>query len=406
MHSDQSDPSFEGRMSDGRTAASAKVRLHFANDGLLLTGPDDPNGTVWPYESLSTAEPVNRKSNDTLISSSSIPGASLFVVGPDFAAELLKRAPHLSTGSLRWQYAKPGLIVTAALVLIVGAVWLFNLSPARTIAGWLPEAARVRLGQQVVTSMASDRRVCHTPEGRAALDKMTTRLSAVSGAERPFNVVVVDWSLLNAFAAPGSQILLTRELIKGAKSPDEVAGVLAHEMGHGLELHPETGIVRAIGMSAAIELMTGGSSGTLANAGASPAQLSYTRQAEREADAHAIRILKAAKVSPKGLGEFFERVAKLEISDAKKDAGKDDKKSKSEKDKSSAKDDAFSSYFNSEIFRTHPHSVERAELIKSQAVYDATPTLTAAEWKALQAICKKPEKPKTKPKAPAKEKDT
>lgn len=405
MHSDQSVPSFEGRMSDGRTAASAKVRLHFAENGLVLTGPDDPAGSVWPYESLSTAEPVNRKSNDTLMSSSSAPGASLFVEGADFTAELLKRAPHLSTGSLRWQYAKPGLVVTAALILIVGSVWLFDLTPARTIAGWLPDAARVRLGQQVVTSMTSQRRVCHTPEGRAALDKMTARLSAVSGAKRPFNVVVVDWDLLNAFAAPGSQILLTRELINGAKTPDEVAGVLAHEMGHGLELHPETGIVRAIGMSAAIELMTGGSSGTLANAGAFLAQLSYTRQAEREADDHALRILKEAKISSKGLGEFFERIAKLEDDEDndKKSGTKTSDQSKPDKEKTSAKNDSFSKYFNSELFRTHPHSHERADLIKAQATYTATPSLTPSEWKALQSICKKPDKPK--PKTPADKND-
>lgn len=67
--------------------------------------------------------------------------------------------------------------------------------------------------------------------------------------------MVVDWDLLNAFAVPGNKILLTKELIEKADGPEEVAGVLAHEMGHGIALHPETGIIRAVGLAAALELM-------------------------------------------------------------------------------------------------------------------------------------------------------
>ena len=96
-------------------------------------------------------------------------------------------------------------------------------------------------------------------------------------------MIVIDWPLLNAFAAPGEQIVLTHGIISKAESADEIAGVLAHEMGHGIEMHPESGLVRAIGMMAAIDLMLGGSGGTLANFGALLAQLSYTRDAERVA---------------------------------------------------------------------------------------------------------------------------
>ncbi len=106
--------------------------------------------------------------------------------------------------------------------------------------------------------------------------------------------------------------MLTRGLIAKADSPDEVAGVLAHEMGHGIEMHPETALVRALGLSAAAELMLGGSGGTLANIGIVLAQLSYTRDAERNADRHALEILKGAGVSAQGLAEFFTRVTKLE----------------------------------------------------------------------------------------------
>lgn len=387
MHSDQE---FAGRLSDGRTAASHPVRLTLVDAGLSIAGHGDTQ--LWPYASLTSAEPIRPNSVDTLLSSSAAPGATLFVEGADFTQALLHRAPNLSTGSLRWSYAKPGLIVTATVALIAAAVWLFDLTPARTIATWMPEPARVRLGQQVVQSMTQNKPICHTTEGRAALDKLAARLSAVSGAPQKFNVIVVDWDLLNAFAAPGAQIVLTKEIITDAKSPDEVAGVLAHEMGHGLELHPETALVRAVGISAAIELMSGGSSGTLANIGALLAQLNYTRAAEREADDHALRILKQATISPKGLADFFQRISKLEGDEAtepKKDA-------KDGKDESAATEKGFSTYFNTDLLRTHPQSRDRFELIRKQAVYDATPSLSDQEWQALRAICKDAKKTQEK----------
>lgn len=426
MHSDPqaTEPTveFQGRMSDGRTAASMPVRLRFLPAGLELA-PDVGEQTVWPYASLSTAEPIRGNSTDVLVSSTQAPGATLFVEDATFAQALRASATQLSTGAMRWKYAKPGLSVAGFVAALVGVVYLFDLTPAHTVATWIPDAARVRMGQQVMQSMTRDKTVCHTDEGRAALDKLTSRLSTVSGAKEKFHVVVVDWDLLNAFATPGSQIVMTRELISDAKSPDEVAGVLAHEMGHGLELHPEAGLVRAIGLSAVVELMSGGGGGTLANAGALLAQLSYTRVAEREADAHAIRILKAAAISPKGLSDFFQRISKLEgdgddkKADPKANGSKDDpakndpakakddlakgdgaKTDSANKDESAAKDSGFTKYLNTDLLRTHPASKDRAKLIAAQAPYDATPSLTSDEWRALRGICKnakKPDKEKT-----------
>ena len=91
--------------------------------------------------------------------------------------------------------------------------------------------------------------------------RLTERLSKAAPGSEPFNVRVYDWSLMNAFAVPGGQIVLTKGLIDKAETPDEVAGVLAHEMGHGIEMHPETGIIRSIGLAAAVEVMLGGAGG-------------------------------------------------------------------------------------------------------------------------------------------------
>ena len=163
--------------------------------------------------------------------------------------------------------------------------------------------------------LAGDHAECTSPAGNKALDEMVGVLSAASGNPNPFHVKVVHWDIINAFAVPGEQIVVSGNLIAEAETPEEVAGVIAHEMGHGIELHPEAGIIRSLGLSAIIELFASGQSGTLTNAGALLLELQYSREAEHEADTHALRILKAADISPHPLAVFFKRLLKLETQD-------------------------------------------------------------------------------------------
>ena len=181
----------------------------------------------------------------------------------------------------------------------------------------------------------------------------------------PVRVALLDWRLVNAFAVPGGQVILTRGLVETAGSPDEVAGVLAHELGHAIELHPETGLVRAMGMLAAAQLIFAGSSGTVSNVGVVLTQLRYTRIAEREADVHALRMLKGAGISPKGFGDFFERLE-----------GSARRPKRARRHRPSL-----------ELISTHPPSVERIAMVRAQPAYPATPALSAEDWKALREAC-------------------
>lgn len=360
MHSDLYHQRFEARFSDGRTAGSTDVMVEFSPRGLLIDTGNPARPLVWPYGALATSEPLTDHAIDALVTYSYEPGATLFVPGPRFARALAKLAPQLTARAERWRSAVPWLWGTAAVLLVALVVWLANLSPAHTIATLLPDGLRDRMGRNVIASMSNGRRVCDVKPGRDALDGLTKRLSDAAGGDSRFEVVVLDWGLVNAFAAPGENIVLTRGLIEKANGPDEVAGVLAHEMGHGLEIHPETGLVRAMGLSAATELLLGGNSGTLSNVGLLLLQLSYSRDAEHEADDHALRILREAGISSKGFAGFFERMGK---SEGRVGGG-------------------FSS-----MLSTHPDTGERLTKALRQPPYDATPSLSSADWKHLRAIC-------------------
>jgi beta-barrel assembly-enhancing protease len=369
MPSNPQDPALDGgahygRYSDGASARAEDATVTFAADGLDFLLKSTGEHRLWRYQVLKAGEPLRPRSIDVLLSATTHAGATLFVPGSEFATELAKRAPHLGARAERWRHARPWLIGTFAVGLLIAVSSALGFSPAHALANVLPQSWRDKLGQEAVRSMTEGHKRCTDKAGLAAVDMLTKRLATGADRPEPFKVVVADWSLMNAFAVPGSTIVMTRGLIEHAESPDEVAAVLAHEMGHGIELHPETGIIRAVGMAAALEFMMGGSGGTLANLGLALAQLSYTRVAEHEADLQAITLLRRSSISPKGFGDFFKRVAKLESEDKVGSAIKD---------------------FN--LLRTHPPTAERAELVAKQPAYAATPALDDESWQALKRVC-------------------
>jgi beta-barrel assembly-enhancing protease len=370
---------FTGVHSDGRFATASPVSIRFTGGGLELRSDTETGLRTWPYDQLQGSVPLRADATDVLLSLMPDGTETLFVADPSFTGLLLARAPALSCARQRWQGLKPGLAVLAAVVLIVSGMWLIDLHPAQAIAHVMPQETRAALGSAVVASLTKENKVCVTPASKVALDRLTQRLTAAA-SDKPMGVrvVLLDWALVNAFALPGGQVILTRGLVQRAGSSDEVAGVLAHELGHTLELHPEVGIIRALGLATAAQLALAGSQGMLSNVGLILTQLRYTRIAEREADAHALRILKGAGISAKGFGDFFER---LEDKPPAEDAGK----SLSELEM---------------ILRTHPPTAERIAMVRAQPAYPATPALSADDWRALRDACGRPTVRPAPPAAP------
>src|SRR5262249_22287132 len=157
-----------------------------------------------------------------------------------------------------------------------------------------------------------------------------------------------------------------------ARSSDEVAGVLAHELGHAIELHPETGLVRAMGYTAASQLIFAGSSGTITNFGVLLTHLRHTRNAEREADQHGVRLLKSAGISSKGFGDFLERM--YGGAPTAKPNGKGSKANGPISE-------------GLEVISTHPPTEERITMVRAQPSYPATPAMSEEDWRALRDAC-------------------
>ena len=124
-----------------------------------------------------------------------------------------------------------------------------------------------------------------------------------------FTFTVLNTDMINAFALPGGYVYITRGLLALANSEAEIAGVLAHEIGHVTARHAaqrhSRSVFAGIG-AAAVGILTG--SGELANVagrGLGGYVRSYSREQEFEADKLGIRYLKRAGFDPRAMAGFL-----------------------------------------------------------------------------------------------------
>ncbi|MEO0619603.1 MAG: M48 family metallopeptidase, partial [Pseudomonadota bacterium] len=199
----------------------------------------------------------------------------------------------------------------------------------------------------------------------------------------PLNVRVIDWRLQNAFALPGGTVVLTRGLLTNADSATEVAGVLAHEIGHVVNEHPETGLVRALGFIVAAQFIFAGGSETIGNIGTAIVALRFNRAAEVEADGYGLALMQQRAIDPRPLAGFFRRLTAMQTTTIrnKKRVGdsEDDKDAKPETNVQFSK--------SLEWLSTHPATAGRISRIEAAPEYTTRPVLDPSQWAALRSIC-------------------
>ncbi len=238
-----------------------------------------------------------------------------------------------------------------------GLVWVLAISAAAASFAYglpfavahMPWSWETRLADGL--KFASHYPVCSDgAAGDAALRKLWTRIFPLDDTDQgvPARVRVVRSMEVNAFATLGGEIYVNDGLLLAAESPDEVAGVVAHEIEHVKRRHVMDGIFFRL-----LPLLLGHEGiGRLAEMFG---QLKFSRLQEAEADLGGFERLRRAHVSLAGIRGFFERLAKASLVPA--------------------------------ILSDHPGELDRAR----SAGEDQGPTVAAlglAEWEALKKICR------------------
>jgi len=227
----------------------------------------------------------------------------------------------------------PGQILIAVLIAAISLSSVAQTDRARTDRVYLPElgnsasdvlssAEEREYAASLVRQMRAYELLVEDPLINGFFSDMGYNL--VSSSDKPgatFTFVILDQSVINAFAAPGGIVALHSGLILLAETQDEVAGVLSHEIAHVTQLHmyrafekgKSMNILSMLVMMGLIlaaqgngEIITGAVMG--AQAAAQQAQINFTRHNEIEADRVGIRTLAASGYDPQGMPDFFEKM--------------------------------------------------------------------------------------------------
>lgn len=127
----------------------------------------------------------------------------------------------------------------------------------------------------------------------------------------PYEFHVVNTDAINAFAVPGGFVYMNRGLLEEAENMSQVAGVLAHEIGHVVARHSAEQLEKARTLSLGyglVSVLFGQPEGVAAagiNLGANFYFARHSRADEAEADAIAVSLMVESGWSPRGLVGFF-----------------------------------------------------------------------------------------------------
>ena len=330
----------------------------------------------WPVEALRRVRDIAE--DETMVLRALDAGeARLTLRNPTEIAVILREAANLDKAERAPRQIRKALIWAGGAVASV-LVIVFVIVPALAgqLAVLIPPERERQLGEAAIGQLSwvlnrlgdEEIRFCEAAPGLAALDTMTARLRPEFETPYDLSVRVIDHPMVNAFAAPGGNIVIFRGLIDKADMPEEVAGVLAHEMAHVVHRDPTRLALQSAGTVGILGLLIGDFSGGAAALVLTERLIaaSYSQDAEARADMFAVEVLAKAGLPSTPLGTMFDRL--------REEAGHGDDDEES----------VLSHLASHPDLRTRAMAAREADVIGDDPF---TPVLSGEEWAALQAIC-------------------
>jgi len=354
---------------DGKTSARYDATVTLAASGLQIAAGQER--TEWPYDEIeSLAAPDNvlrlgRRGSAAL--------ERLEILDPAFAAAIDARASHVDRAGARQRRQRASVIgwsVVATISLLLVAY--FGVPAiAERLAPHIPAVIDRKLGDAVnmqVRGILDTRSTgaafeCGAADvekpGRAALDKLVRRLETAAALPSPLRTFVVRRDEANAIALPGGQVYVFRGLIAKADTADEVAGVIAHEIGHVAHRDSTKALLQAGGLSFLFGMLLGDfvGGGAVVIAARTVLQSSYSREAEAAADVYGAELMNKAGGNARAMATMLAKIGGATEPGMK-------------------------------ILLDHPETKARVAAInKIASARASSPFLNGAEWTALKRIC-------------------
>ena len=213
-----------------------------------------------------------------------------------------------------------GFIVIVALILAVALGAYAADSRTKLKPGWnlFSPKQDIDMGRESAKQAEMQLPILNDRQASIYIDTLGKRLASHAPGEKyPYQFKIVNDTAINAFALPGGFIYVNRGAIDAADSENQIAGVIAHEIGHVVLRHGTNQVSKAYLAQAPLAILGGvlgsNSIGSVLGQlgvgfGLNSLFLKYSRDAETQADLMGTQILHDNGYDPKGMVEFFEKI--------------------------------------------------------------------------------------------------
>ncbi|MEN8248710.1 MAG: M48 family metallopeptidase [Bacteroidota bacterium] len=200
----------------------------------------------------------------------------------------------------------------AILIGIFLIIWLaFIYIPLR------PEAPETlisleqeqKIGDLLIDAYLEDVDILSDSTVNAAVNQIYIRLlEGIDTTDYDYHIYVVNNESINAFASLGGNIVIFSGLIEFSDSPEEVAAVIAHEMGHVEKRHVVNKVVKELGVELVLSILSGGDPGFLNQILQQSVSTVFDRKQEAEADDYGLELLENSQIHPNSMAVIFRKI--------------------------------------------------------------------------------------------------
>ncbi|MDQ4080160.1 MAG: M48 family metallopeptidase, partial [Gemmatimonadota bacterium] len=248
---------WQGFYYDGQTAAREAVTLTLEGARLRIQRSDG-SALLWPL-SLIRQTQGTLSTEQIRIEFGDEPTQAVLVNDARFAAEIRAASPAAKRAFRRQWKTYQVLSWSAVALVIIAALYIWGGPAAATwVANRLPPSWDISMGRSFARHLSQTDRVCADADSVPELALLVDRLVDAGGrTPYEFHVYVLRDTVVNAFAVPGGFLFLNAGLIGAARSPEELAGVLAHEIQHVTLRHSTRAILRELPLRVALASISG-----------------------------------------------------------------------------------------------------------------------------------------------------
>jgi Zn-dependent protease with chaperone function len=347
------------RYADGRAAIAHDAQVELGSDALTIQVGDQTH--TWAYADLRRADDgagriMLKRKPDT--------GERLML---EQSSNLQNAAPDLFKPRA---FGIEGRAVVGSLIASawgIAATFLIGIPlAAAPIAEVIPERQRNQIADISWSQVNAFTDYCDdSDEAARILNDVAYRMMENSNVARRDDIwiTIVDAPFPNAFALPDYSIIVTDDLIEMAESPDEVTGVIAHEIAHIEHNHVMKNIIRNVGAGVFFDIVFGGAGAgqAIAIASVNLTGLRYSRDDETDADVRGFEYMDAAGIDTGGVARLFTRFTEM----AEEQGGGD----------------------IPTLLSSHPASAERAATARARSRPGLAPSINEADWRVVRAAC-------------------